>query len=119
MAHLLGGTRRETSNRQIWKARAQPAQLAIIGTELVPPLRNTMRLVHREESDRNPAQPVESVLPGQPLRRKIQQAIVASLGVDHDLAMLGRGLKTVDSGRRNSHLRELRRLVLHESDQRR
>ncbi len=78
-----------------------------------------MRLVDREKSYWNPAQPVESILPGQALRRKIQQAIVASLRIDHDPAVLGRILETVDRGRRNPHLRQLRRLVLHEGDQRR
>ena len=88
VAHLLGRARREAGNRQIRKACAQPAQLAVVRPELVSPFRNAVCFVYREESYWNPAQPVESVLPGQALGRQIQQPVIAALRADHDATML-------------------------------
>ena len=78
-----------------------------------------MRLVHRKEADRHVGQPIKSILSGQPLRGKIKQTIFPARRFLHHLPPFRRTLKTIDRRRRNSHLRQLRRLVLHERDQRR
>src|ERR1017187_574462 len=78
-----------------------------------------MRFVHRKEADRHFAEPFESVLSGQPLRRKIKQPIFPARRVLHHLPPFRRTLRTVDHRRRNAHLRQLRRLILHQRDQRR
>ncbi len=119
VTNLLGGTGRKTRNRQIRKSRAQTAQLAVVRAELMSPFRDTVRFVDREKSHWHLAQPIKRIPPRQPLRRKIKQPIVAPLRIDHHFAMFGRRLKTIDRCRRNSHLRQLRRLILHERDQRR
>ena len=111
-----GGERR---NRKLGKAGAQPAQLPVIRSKFVPPLGNAMRLIHRKEADRNFRQPIESISRGQPLRRKIKQPIFAARRFLHHLPPFRRTLQTIDHRRRNAHLRQLRRLVLHQRDQRR
>jgi hypothetical protein len=117
--HLLRGARRERRNRKVWETGAQPAELAVFRSKLVPPLRNAMRLVDRKEAHWHPAQPFKSISGRQSLRRKIEQPIFAAHGFLHHLPPLRRVLKTVDRRRRNAHLRQLRCLVLHQSDQRR
>ena len=117
--HLLRRARRKRRNRQLRKAGAQPAKLAVLRSKLVSPLRNAMRLIDGKETHRQSAQPLKSISRRQPLRREIKQPIFAARGFFHHLPSLRRVLKTVDGRRRNAHLRQLRRLVLHERDQRR
>ena len=78
-----------------------------------------MRLVYRKKTHRHFGQPIESIFRGQPLRRKIEQPIFPARRFLHHLPPFRRTLKTIDRRRRNAHLRQLRRLVLHERDQRR
>src|SRR5215469_6032728 len=98
--------------------RAQAAQLAVFWAKLMPPFRNAVRLVDGKKGYRHTAQPEESVLPGQPFRRQIEQPVLASAGPCHDARLFSLIERTVEDGRRNSHLRQLRGLVLHECDQR-
>src|SRR5208282_4648404 len=78
-----------------------------------------MRFVDRKETHRHLAQPLKSVSRSQPFRRKIKQPIFPARRFLHHLPTLRRTLKAIDRRRRNAHLRQLRRLVLHQRDQRR
>jgi hypothetical protein len=78
-----------------------------------------VRLIHREETHRNRAEPLESIFLGQPLGRKIEKAIVAARRFLHHLSPFGSVLETVHGSGRNAHLGQLGSLVLHERDQRR
>ena len=117
--HLPRGACRKRRNRQRRKLRPQPAQLPVVGTEFVSPLGNAMRLIHRKKADRHFAEPLEGIFRRQPLRRKIEQPILAARCLLHYCPPLCRALHAVDRRRRNPHLRQLRRLVLHQRDQRR
>ena len=56
---------------------------------------------------------------GEALGRKIKEAIGSGAGVANDFGLLVVTLKAIEDGGGDSHLRELRGLVLHERDQRR
>ena len=64
-------------------------------------------------------QPADRVLPRQPLGREIEQPVRALRRCTHHLALLVRALRAVHQRRRNSHIGELRHLILHQRDQRR
>src|SRR5580658_10620665 len=81
--HLSRRTRRERGNGQLRETRSQPAELPVVRPEFVSPLGNAMRLVDRKETDWNLRQPSESILRGQPLRRKIKQPIFAARSFLH------------------------------------
>src|SRR5579862_3994344 len=115
--HLLRGAGSERRNRKIRKTRAQAAELAIVGAKFVAPLRNAVRLIDREKTHWNLAQPFESIAGGQSLWRKIEQAVFSARGFLHHLPALVWTLTTSDHRRRNAHLRQLCRLVLHQRDQ--
>jgi hypothetical protein len=76
-----------------------------------------MRLVNSEEGERNALQPADGILPGQPLRREVEQPVFAGACSAHHLRLLIIRCGAVEYGGRNAHLRQLRRLVLHERDQ--
>src|SRR5580658_8531102 len=59
---------------------AQHAELAVFRPELVAPLRNAVRLVDREELERNAAEPSQRVVPDQTLRREIKERVLALFG---------------------------------------
>ena len=61
------------------------------GPKLVPPLRNAVRLVDREERQRNPPQPRDRILPRQPLRRQVQQPVGPLRRRAHDRRCSSRG----------------------------
>ena len=51
--HLPRRAGGEGRNRKLGKARAQSAELAVVGPELVAPLGNAMRLIDRKKSYRD------------------------------------------------------------------
>src|SRR6266404_4753077 len=61
VAHMARRARGESGNGAIRKLAAQPAQLPVLGTELMSPFRNTVGLVDREERNRHLLQPSEGV----------------------------------------------------------
>ena len=117
MPHALRGACSEGRDGAVRKMSAQAAELAVFRPELVAPFRNAMRFVNREEQDRHALQPVVGVLARQPLRRKIQETISARARLLDHSRLLHRRNRTVQQRRRNSHLSELRHLILHQRDQ--
>ena len=112
--HLPRRARRKRRNRQRRKTRAQAAQQPIVRTKLMSPLRNAMRLIYRKKAHRNLRQPLKRISRRQPLGRKIKQPILAARRLLHHLPPLRRTLRAINDRRRNPHLRQLRRLVLHQ-----
>ena len=115
----LGGAGGERGYGAVREILAQGAQLAILRTELMAPFGNTVRFVDGEEGDRRLLQPADGVRPREALRREIQQAVFAGAHPAHHLRLLVGGHRAVQHGGGNTHLRQLRGLVLHQGDQRR
>src|SRR5438067_3782 len=67
--------RRERRNRTLGKAAPQAAQLPVLGPELMPPLRDAVRLVDGKKRDWDLLQPAMRVGALQALRRKVQQPV--------------------------------------------
>src|ERR1700730_6815287 len=74
VTHTLGGAGGKGCDRAVRKMRAQPAELTVFRTELVPPLRDAMGFVNRKERDGDTLQPANGVRACQSFRRKIKQA---------------------------------------------
>ena len=49
------------------------ARLPVLGPEFVTPLRDTMRLIHREQRQRNARKPVHRAVGQQPFRGDVKQ----------------------------------------------
>ncbi len=119
VTHAPGGAGGKSGDGTIRKMHSQPAQLPVFRAKFMAPLGDAVGFINGEESDRDPLQPVNGIGPRQPLRRKIEQTIFALGCLAYDLGLLLTGQRTVQHRSRNSHLRQLRRLVLHQRNQRR
>ena len=119
MPNLPRSAGRKCGNRNRGKPRPQPAQQPVIGTKFMSPLRNTMSLIDREQSHWHSSQPIEIVLHRQSLRRQIKKSILSRDRPRHDRPPLIAAQKTIQSRRRNPHLPQSCRLVLHQRNQRR
>src|SRR3954451_23631228 len=95
VTHASRGARRKRRNRAVGKIRAQLAQLPILRTKLVSPLRNTVGLIDREKRNWHPAQPCDCLLARQTFRRKIEQPILACPRFRHDARLLSDILRAV------------------------
>ena len=80
VAHLAGGRRRERRDRRSPAgSRRAPAlgggrpQPAIVGAEVVAPLRHAVRFVHDEPRDRQRRQQLQKPLRREALRRHVEQ----------------------------------------------
>ena len=116
-ARIGGGGQRDA--RHAGKAVRQTCQLAIFGAELVAPLRDAMRLVDREQRERQARQPIHRAVAQQPLGRDIQQIELLLDQVARDAARLGRIELGVQRAGRHANLPQRRDLVVHQRDQRR
>ena len=103
------------------KLLAQAAQLAVFGTEFVSPLGNAVRFVDGEERDRHLLEPSTTYRRAPAARAKDRAAGKLRARASRiTLRLLRRCVeRAVEDRRRNSHLRELRGLVLHQRNQRR
>ena len=120
MPHLTCCAGRERRNRNIRELRAQSAELPVIGTKLVSPFRNAMRFVDREQSHRNIRQPLECALcRARRSGERYSSRYSPFAGIHHHATALRCILKAVERRGRNSHLRQLRSLILHQRNQRR
>ena len=119
VTHAPGGAGGKSGDGTIGKMHSQPAQLPVFRAKFMAPLRDAVRFINGEESDRDPLQPVNGIRPRQPFRRKIEQTIFALGCLAYDLGLLLAGQRTVQHRGGNSHLRQLRCLVLHQRNQRR
>ena len=106
-----GGKRHK---RQLGEALTQLAEGRVFRAEIVSPLGNTVRFVHRQQ-DRVPVrQVVEEVIQHQAFRRDIQQADLPGTTTGHHLLLLLPGLGRVETGRRHAVGEQLVNLVFHQ-----
>jgi hypothetical protein len=112
-----GGGQRDARHRGV--ALRQHRELQVLLAEVMPPLRDAMRLVDREEGDRELIEQREAALGDQPLRREVQEIQLA--GARAALHRL-RGLpveRRIQELGAHPGLLQRRDLVLHQRDQRR
>jgi hypothetical protein len=114
--HALRSARRKCRDGPVAKSGAQAAQLAVVGTKFVSPLRDAVRFINGEERYRNALHPLERFFTREPFGRKIQKAKFARASFFDDLGLLTRRERTIQQRGWNSHLRELRHLILHQSN---
>ena len=99
-------------------ALAQDGELEILRAEVVAPLRDAVRLVDREQRERQPVEPVEEAVGEQPLGRDVEQVDLARGGLPADPALLrGREAGVQELGA-DAELAQRGHLVLHQRDQR-
>ena len=119
MPHMPSSAGRKRRNGMIGKVPAQPVQLPVFRTEFVSPLGNAVSFVDGEERDGNFLQPSDGVAPRQPLRRKIEQPVSSCARLLNHARLLLVAEGAIEHRRRDPHLRQLRRLILHQRNQRR
>ncbi len=73
LAGLWISSRSQRHHRNLAELPAQIPQLYIFGTEVMPPLRNTVGLIDRKQPDLDLLQPCQKPLRHQPLRSDIEQ----------------------------------------------
>ena len=118
-ARVGGGGERQARHRR--KAIGQQPELDVLGSEVVPPLRDAVGLIDGEQRQgfrsRQGRQLLQQVSGQQPFRRHVEQVQPALL----QAALHGRGLRPLQAGvqcsRRHAQLLERRHLVLHQGDQ--
>ncbi len=116
---VAGGAGGKGGDALIGEIDAQAAQLAIFWPEFVAPFRDAVSFINREKRDGHAPQPLRCIRSGEALGRKIQQAILSFRGVSDHLSLPGLRERAVEQRGWDSHLRELRYLILHQRDQRR
>ena len=117
LTHPASGAGGESRDRAAGEMSAQTAQLAVFRTKFVAPLGDAMGLINGEECDWNALKPADSIGARQPFRRKIQEPVLARLSFAHRCHLLAFGQRTVQDRGGDSHLRQLRGLVLHQGNQ--
>ena len=98
---------------------AQRAQGQVVGPELVSPLRDAVRLVHRDETDAQPPQEVREAGQRDPFGRHVEQLEITPERGAPDLRGLVRTHRAVQAAGGDAAGAERVHLVLHERDQRR
>ncbi|MCY1360305.1 hypothetical protein D9M69_469250 [compost metagenome] len=94
-------------------------QLEVVGTEVVAPLGNAVRLVDHQQGDRHLGDEVAEALVLQALDRDHQDLQLAGLGAAHGLGSLLAALRRIDARRGDAVAGEKGQLVLHQRQQRR
>ncbi len=92
-------------------------QVQVAGAEVVPPLRDAMRLVDHEDVDAVGAQGRQKLRLGEPLRGDEDELPLLLLDLLQDLALLAGSERAVDLGGVDADLLQLVHLVLHQGDQ--
>src|ERR1700719_698408 len=90
-----GGKRR---NRAVGKMNAQAAQLPVLGTKFMSPLRNAVGLVNGEECNGEALHRTNVVSARQPFRRKVQEPVFTVARLSHHQRLLVVSQRTVQDG---------------------
>ena len=98
---------------------AQRREVHVVGTEVVAPLRDAVRLVDREHRGLRGAEHRHHLGLGEPLRRDIGEPQFAPRDLLGDVAVLGKIVGGIERGSGDAVALELRHLVAHQRDQRR
>ena len=88
-------------------------------TEILSPLRNAVRLVHRHHGNRHAPREIEEKRRGQAFGRDIEQLVLAASGEVQRIAHFLEGHGAVDAGRRDTGFVQCADLILHQRNQRR
>ena len=108
----------EGDPRHPGEAFGEDREAQIFGTEVMPPLRDAMRLVDREECQRRAFEERQATFGEQPFGRDIQQVETAVEEAPFDRRRLGSGERRVEEIGPHAGLAQRRDLVLHEGYQR-
>ena len=118
-AHLLGGGRREGGHSGAGRqALHEPGDGAVVGAEVLPPLRHAVRLVHGHERDARGLGKLGHARRGEALGRHVEQLHVARQGARKGPGLLVGTLGAVDARGGNPGLLQARHLVFHKRDER-
>ena len=109
----------ERDERDAGEQLAQAAELDVLGAEVVAPLRHAVRLVDREERDRERADELERAVEHEALRRHVEQVEPPAAQVAQHLGRLLGRERGVQHRRRNAVRAQRVDLVFHERDERR
>ncbi len=96
----------------------QHGQPEIFRAEIVAPLRDAVRLVDREERDRDLVEPGKETVAQEPLGREVEQIELARRGLPADPALLLGRQARVQERRAQPELAQGHHLILHQGDQR-
>lgn len=110
-----GGQRQKRQRRKM--AFDLPAR-AVFRAEIVSPLRNAVRLVHRYHRQPPLLQLLEHVVHHQTLGRDIQHLNAPAAARGHHLVLLLAALGGIQTGRRHAIGQQLIDLILHQQNQR-
>ncbi len=119
LARALVGGRGQRDARDAGEALGEDAQLAVLGAEVVAPLRDAVRLVDGEEGDVDLGEKRQHALLHEALGRDVEEVERAGLQLPLDGLLLGEGQRRVEEGRLDARGFERVDLILHERDQRR
>ena len=111
--------RRERERARPAELLARAAERQVVGAEVVPPLRDAVRLVDHEQAHTAAREAIEEAPVREPLRCDEEQRDASRLEVGVAAVLLGAIERGVDEGRRDSDRLERLDLVLHQRDQRR
>ena len=103
--------------RHMRKARAQYAKAAIFGPEMMAPLADAMRFIHRKQGDIQAFQPRLHRLQRQPLRRDVKQLQRPIVQIAQHAARFIRRQFRMQSACGDTLLAERRNLVFHQRNQ--
>ena len=119
LCNLGRGRRGQRQHPAHIEIAGQLRQFQIIRAKVMPPLRNTVRFIHRHHADRQPLQTRQKSLIGQALRRHVQQLDTAVIQPPVDtlqLLCIHAGIQPRGS---NTQPVKLIHLVFHQCNQRR
>src|SRR2546425_5141640 len=106
-------------DREPGEPLAQHAELPVLRPEVVAPLADAVRLVHREERRIGARQLLGEAVHDQALRRDVEQVVAAGAEAAEHLRALRRRLAAVEVRGGHACLAKTVDLVLHERDERR
>ena len=109
-----GGKRHK---RQLGEALTQLAEGGVFRAEIVSPLGDTVRFIHRQQHRVPVREMVEEVIQHQTFRRDIQQANLSGAATRHHLLLLLAGLRGVKTGGRHPIGEQLVDLVFHQRNE--
>ena len=121
-AHAAGGRRRERVDARLRQQRANLAEPAVLGPEVMSPLADAVRFVHGDEAHADlgePAHEAIAAIADEPFGGHVQESRLAVAHALHHGALLLLVERAVVAGRRHAVGVEAVHLVLHERDERR
>lgn len=94
-------------------------QLQVVGTKIVPPLRDAVRFVDHQQRDRHLLQEIAEAFVFQTLHGNHQDLQLAGTGAGHHVTGIVTALRRIDAACRNATAPQELKLILHQRQQRR